>query len=281
MYALGLLGCFAPLVDERVIGVDVPAAWSFGAPDSRLGARVSAQGDAWAATGAGFVRVDGDDVPGLVYAGWWGEALVTADAAGAWWVDGLAQASVAGARLWAAGPAGVVVWDGVSVWFPDGVARPRTAVQAMSVGDAVVHLLDCADGCTATSWVDGVEVAAWPAGEGGGIAEWEGEAWAGDPSADDGAGTACTASGRCVAGEPGDSLGIAVGGGYAAGTFNKEIVPPRARFVPLADGPVYALEVGAETQPHSLAGDATTLVVGAPYYPYDGGPSGAVAVVVR
>ncbi len=283
MYALVLLGCFVPLVDERVIGVDIPAVERFGAPDSRFGAQVAVHGESWAATGVGCAVVDGVGVDGLVYAGWSGDALVTADATGRWWIDGVAQPRVVGARQWAAGAAGIAVWDGATVRLPDGSTVDREAVQALAVGTDAVHLLDCADGCTASSWIDGAPVATWAAGEGGGIGEWDGVAWAGDPEPDDddGAGRVCTAEGRCVVGEPGDHLGLAVGGGYAGGTFNKWIVPGRARFVPLDGGPVYALEVGAENQPHALAGDADTLVVGAPYYPHGGGPTGMVAVVAR
>ena len=281
MHAITLLGCFVPLVDERVIGVDVPAVERFGGPDSRLGAQVAAHDESWAAAGMGCAIVDGVAVEGLVYAGWWDDALVTADAAGQWWIDGVSQPPVVGARRWAAGAAGVAVWDGATVWFPDGSAVERDAVQALAVGVGAVHLLDCSDGCSASSWVGGVPVATWAAGAGGAIDEWDGEAWAGDPEPDDGAGRVCTADGRCVIGEPGDHLGLAVGGGYAGGTFNKWIVPGRARFVPLGDGPVYALEVGAENQPHALAGDEGTLVFGAPYYPHGGGPTGMVAVVAR
>ncbi|MFZ5476333.1 MAG: hypothetical protein ACOZNI_06105, partial [Myxococcota bacterium] len=121
------------------------------------------------------------------------------------------------------------------------------------------------------------------AGEGGDVGEWDGVAWAGDPQLDDddGAGRVCSEAGDCVEGLAGDHLGAAIGGGFAAGSFNKWIVPARARVVPLHGGIVYAMEEGAEIQPLTLDGDDATLIVGAPYHPAHGEPSGVVVEVPR
>jgi hypothetical protein len=87
--------------------------------------------------------------------------------------------------------------------------------------------------------------------------------------------------GREIHGLGGDHLGRAIGGGWTAGTFNKWVVPARARVVPLDGGEVLALEEGAEGQPLAVAAEEGLLVVGAPYEANGGGPAGAVYEVPR
>lgn len=285
MYALALAGCVAPLVDERVIEADVVSERVTGPVDSRLGADVAVgPGDAWGASAPGVdaVLVDDTWAEGPSWVGWAGTERVEAARDGRWWRDGAEQPPVEGARRWAAGPAGVVAWDGVALRL-DGGDRAVGEVAALAVGEVRVYAIVCASACEAVAWEGAEEVARWPAGQGGAVGEWDGRGWAGDPEdgLTEGAGRACAEDGACVAGEPGDHLGGAIGGGYAAGVYNSRIVPARARIVPLADGPVYALERGAENQPHALAGDADRLVVGAPYYPAEGGAAGLVARVPR
>ena len=72
------------------------------------------------------------------------------------------------------------------------------------------------------------------------------------------------------------SCGVSIGGGYAVGAFNARLRPPRARLVGLVGQGDLALEVGTENRPIVLDGDASTLLVGAPYAPLGGTPGGAV-----
>jgi hypothetical protein len=113
------------------------------------------------------------------------------------------------------------------------------------------------------------------------VGEWDGVAWAGDPEEEipDGGGSVCAEDGRCVHGLVGDHLGAAIGGGFAAGAFNKWVVPARGRVVPLGAGTTYAIERGGENQPLAVAGDGDTLVVGHGQYPAGESPGGAVVTL--
>lgn len=125
------------------------------------------------------------------------------------------------------------------------------------------------------------EVVDLPAVSDGALA-WDNDSLcASDPQLDldEGAGFVVCTDGRRVEGLPGDHLGLAMGGGFAIGTFNKWIVPARTRIVPLNDGAVLAIEYGAEGQPNTIAGDDNVLVVGAPYEMHAGGNAGAVHLV--
>lgn len=285
---LALLGCVADLLpDERVVGVDVPAEVTYGAPGSRLGAAV-AWGDGWAALAPGADTwfaggVDQHEALAFVGADAGGWVVATAD--GGWRAaDG--AGTVPGARRWATGPGGLWAATGEAlVDARSGTRVPVTGVGALAVGEERVLAVVCDEGCAARAWtLDGVDLGpVAPAGEGGAVAEWGGVAWAGDPeeALADGAGRACAEDGRCVAGLPGDHLGAALGGGHAAGRFNKWTVPARTRLVPLDGGPTLAVEEGAENQPLALAGDAGTVLLGDPYHPSGGQPSGAVLRIPR
>ena len=294
-----LSGCAADLLPgERVIGVDIAATRWDGDADERFGASVAA---GWAtAPGVPELRALSDDggeavvpeVPAL----WVGEGaghIYAAGEGGAWWRDGALEDSTFDGGRWAAGPAGVVVADANGWWLPEqqrGVALRDIA--AVALGEERVLAAICSPECTARSWtLDGAEVPIdLEVGVGGALGEWRGEAWAGSPDDDapDGAGRVCSEQGDCIEGQVGDHLGRTIGGGYAAGTFNKWVVPARARIVPLAsaeqsDG-VLVLEAGAEDQPLALAGAAgdsgagggASLWIGAPYFAQQGQPGGVV-----
>jgi hypothetical protein len=297
-------GCAADLLPgERVIGVDIAATRWDGAADERFGASVAA---GWAtAPGVPELRALSDDggeavVPEVLalWVGEGGEHLYAAGEGGAWWRDGALQGSTFDGGRWAAGPAGVVVADANGWWLPEqqrGFALRDIA--AVALGEERVLATVCNPGCTARSWTfDGAEVLLdLRVGEGGAIAEWQGEVWAGSPDDDapDGAGQVCNEHGTCIVGEVGDHLGRTIGGGYAAGTFNKWVVPARARIVPLSSdvqrGEVLVLEAGAEDQPLALAGsagdsgagDGASLWIGAPYFAQQGQPGGVVYRVDR
>lgn len=287
MYALILLGCAADLLPgEAVLGADVPATFTYGSPGARLGASVAWDGASWlaAAPGEGRTWRDGEPSDGSSsWVGWWEGRAIAVNGEGEVRVDGEVRWTVPDAVAWAAGPDGILAAGGGVLRFVDAEREvPAPGLRAVAWGTGRVLGVVCGDGCAAHAYdLDGVDLGeVAPAGEGGAVGEWDGVAWAGDPedAAADGAGRVCAEDGRCVEGLAGDHLGGAIGGGYAVGTFNKWVVPARVRVVPLAGGTVYALERGAETQPVVLAGDGATLVVGAPYHPAHGEPSGAVVV---
>ncbi|MDP2305300.1 MAG: hypothetical protein Q8P18_04655 [Pseudomonadota bacterium] len=290
MFALVLLGCAAPLLpNEKVLGVEQVAAFTFGGPGDHLGASVAARGERWLASAPGSGRTwrDGEagDAPS-VWVGWLGESEVLVSGGGRVTVDGVARYTLADATAWAASADALIAATPAGLVFVDQErVVPVEGLESVALGvDRVLGLVCGSDGCAGYAWsFEGVSLGPYATGgEGGAVGEWAGQAWAGAPAWDDpeGAGEVCAEDGACLAGLPGDHLGAAIGGGYAAGTFNKWVVPPRARFVPLDGGTVYSLEAGAELQPLVLAGD-DVLVIGAPYMAAHGEPSGAVIQVPR
>lgn len=190
--------------------------------------------------------------------------------------------AVSGARAYAVGTGEVFVATAGALYsFPSGAVLFEGKLTGVTVLDgAPILRLDSTAGCVirALDSADGFDL---PCAAEGALVTAGDAACAGDPEVDDdeGAGRVSCTDGTSREGERGDHLGRAIGGGYAMGSFNKWLVPARARAVPLGDGPVLALELGAENQPHALAGDGDTLVIGAPYYPASGLPSGASFVV--
>lgn len=284
-----LTGCAADLLPaELVVGTDVPAERWDGAPDERFGASIAVgAGGAWA-TAAGVPelrRLDAADDTGLpaTWTGQAGERVYAAGVDGSWWIDGEEQAGVGVGATWAAGGIGVACADAAGWTLPElGVAVRKAHISAIAVGDA--RVLAMAEGVVYAWDAEGGELPITLTGEAGGaLGEWGGVAWAGAPQDDipDGQGQVCSELGDCIAGLVGDHLGRVIGGGYAAGTFNKWVVPARARYVPLDGGPVLAVDQGAEDQPLSIAGDATTAWLGAPYFEQDGLPGGVVLAVDR
>lgn len=287
MHALILAGCAADLLPgEVVLGAEHPATFTYGPPNARLGAAVAWDGEGWsaAAPGEGTTWRNGESVDEpSIWVGWTGEAGVRVDADGQVWVEGEARWTAPGATAWAAGPEGVLAAGAGRLRHLDaGLDLSAPGIGRVAWGEGRILAVTCDPDCAARAWdLDGVELGeVAPAGLGGDVGEWGGLAWAGDPESgvDDGAGRVCAEDGGCLAGEPGDHLGIAIGGGFAAGTYNKWVVPSRARIVPLAGGTVLALEDGAEAQPLALSGDPATIVIGAPYHPAQGQPAGAVVV---
>lgn len=290
MLPLLLTACTQDLLPgEVVLPGDVPVEVRYGPPSSALGQTVAwregvllatAPGTGTVVVGEGGVAVD------AVWAGFWGADVVFADVDGEVYVNGEPRWSVPDAVAFASGDTGVVASDGERLHLLDRGRSVRVeGLQAVAVGAERVLGVVCADTCTAQAWdFFGNPLGEWAAaGDGGAVAEWDGVAWAGAPDDEtpDGRGRVRGEHGEEVVGEPGDHLGVAIGGGFVAGRFNKWIVPPRGRVVPLAGGEVYALERGGEDQPVALAGDGETLVVGSPSYPHGGTPTGAILTVGR
>lgn len=280
-------GCAAPLLPgESVIGVDAPAQRWDGAPGERFGAAVA---PGWAtAAGVPALRAldDAEPADAGVPADWVGvgaDHVYASGAGGAWWRDGVRAAIDVPDARWAAGPAGLVIADADGWWMPETDVRVAArGITAVALGDD--RVLAAVDGAVRAWGLDGAaQDITLAIGEGGALGEWQGRAWAGSPedATPDGAGRVCAEDGACIDGLAGDHLGRALGGGYAAGTFNKWIVPARARFVPLEGGVTQAMEDGQEDQPVTVAGDADGVWFGAPWFEQDGLPGGVVYRVDR
>ncbi len=296
---LWLLACTADLLPgEVIVGVDVPATRWDGAANERFGAVVAGDvnGGYAAAPGVPVERalLSGGVVDDGVTASWVGVGgghVYASSADGTWWLDGVAQPPVADAVAWAASDTGLVVATKEGWTMPlAGVSVAQRGITSMEIGDRGVLAVVCTPDCEVDAWaVDGVGMGIrLTVGVGGAVGEWAGMGWAGDPQddVDDGAGKVCNEIGNCIFGQTGDHLGRTIGGGFAAGTFNKWIVPARARFVPLmfgesGAGTVLSLESGAENQALAVAGDDEAVYLGAPYYEEDGQPGGAVFAVAR
>lgn len=288
MYALSLsVGCAELIPGEEVLGRDVPAAFTLGGARSALGSRIAWNEQAWLATAptAGETWTGGvaEATPALDV-GWWGDRAVIRRENGEIAVDGEGMWTLEGSGPWAVGPAGVAVANGRGILLLDrSITVEIQGVAALAWGDERLLAMVCDPACEGRAWsLDGAPLGAFAAGgEDGAVGEWSGRAWAGDPRWDDpdAAGAVRAEDGTEIVGLAGDHLGGAIGGGHAVGTFNKWVVPARARIVPLDGGTVKAMEIGAENQPIVLDGDASTLMIGAPFYPAGGLPSGAVVVV--
>jgi hypothetical protein len=271
-----------------VLGEDVPATFTYGAEDSRFGAVVSLhEGHLLVGEpGAKVAELDGEPLDGpYEWLGWFGDTPVQADAH--WlWEDRSYREDLDHAVAMAAGPAAVVVATKTSLRRVDVPwSVPVTGITALAVGQERVLAVVCAPDCRGQAWsLEGKDLGkVVEAGPGGAITEWNGTVWAGNPrwTANADPGRVCSEDGTCIEGEAGDHLGASLGGGYAVGMFNKDANPPRLRVVPLEEGPVYVMEVGSELQEVAVGGDADTLVVGAPYVPHNGLPSGVVVQADR
>ncbi len=289
------------LPGEVVLGAERSATFVYGEPGDRLGEAVAWDGTAPASAAPGRPALwrDGWSDGPSAWVGFWGAHEVRVGPGAAWldgaavdeaWVPKLVQAE---AR--AASALGVFT-------LADGVLHRVDTAQSVDVPDATalaadterVVVLTCADSepCGVAAFDGDLQPLGAPAapdgslllgGSGGAVALDEGVVCVGDPrlDLDEGAGEVRCEDGRGAVGEPGDHLGTTLAAGHAAGTFNRRLLPPRARIVPLDGGEVLVLDVGAEGQPLYLAGDAGTVVVGAPYHPHGGAPAGALVWTSR
>ncbi len=292
LLAVAATGCTTELLPgELVLGVDVPVQTWWGTEASRLGDRVAWSGTAAAATAptAHELWVEGEagaaDATALA---WAGDTLVWAGPSGGG-VGDEARADLAGVRAMAGFDGAVALAGRDGVALLDGVGFSTKAADAVALDDTRVAARACADdgACTLRTWdrVSGADLgeADLPAGDGGALAFVDGALCSGDPAlrVEDAAGEVECEDGTSIVGESGEHLGRAIGGGYVAGGFSPRLLPPRARLVPLGEGPIYTLEAGAEAQPLSLAGDGEVLLVGAPFQAHAGAPAGAVFRVDR
>ena len=281
--------CTAPLHDELVVPGDVAAETWIGEEGSGLGTQVATGGGVVVATapGTGEVWTDGElssfgpgtfavwvgaDGPRL---GWAGRGIYTLP-------DGEEVHALPAARAFAGSVDGYAWATEVEVVSSRGERWELAGVRDLAVAEDRVVAVACDGGCEAWQLDASGLALLGPAGEGGRVTLHQSVACYSDPelSDDGGGGVVRCEDGREVRGEPGDHLGRALGGGYAAGGLNPLLVPHRARIVPLDGGTVLAVDRSVETRPLSLAGDDHRLVVGVPGYPLSLAEAGAVHVVV-
>ncbi|HNC97070.1 MAG TPA: hypothetical protein PKY30_04805 [Myxococcota bacterium] len=283
-----MLACTAPLVPgELVIGEDIPAEFRYGTENSRLGDQVvwGPGGLLASAPGEGQVYWEEQPVDGPTkWLGWWGLRRVQADTSELW-VDGELVATPDGLQAMTAGEVGVFGATRQRLFaLEQGWSLPVAGVRRLALGEERLLAVVCAPDCVGKAWTfSGEELGeVVAAGEGGDIAEWKGVAWAGTPAWKEGAaaGKVCSEEGICLEGVLGDHLGAAIAGGYSLGMYNKEITPPRQRIVPLEGGTILSLEQGLELHRVDLTGDGQNLIVGVPFLPHAGDPTGAVIRII-
>jgi hypothetical protein len=117
---------------------------------------------------------------------------------------------------------------------------------------------------------------------GGAVAWQDDRACWGDPQLEyeEAAGRVACDDGLERMGIKGDHLGLSIGGSRTAGRFNRHIVPPRLRIVPLDAGPVWLVDRAAENSRVSLHSDGQHTAVGVPAF-RQGPTSGRVYLVER
>ncbi len=297
--ALFLMGCTEDLLPgESVVGAEVLAEVTYGEPDDRLGETLTWNGSvlAAAAPGGPAVLVDGERLEGPgAWVGYWGERLVRIGPAGAT-ADGEPLGKLeelAGAVALAASSVSLYYAGRTHIRGYDGWAIPVSGVEALAADDERVVALVCEpDGaCVVEAFDPDLSPLGPVLGDGepltggadGVVVIEDGVVCVGDPELqlDDAGGRVSCEDGRELRGAQGDHVGRGIAAGYAAGVFNRSVVPPRARIWPLDGGEVLVVEVGAEGQVLTLVGDADTLFIGAPFHPRGGQPSGAVFTVSR
>ena len=295
------------LPGELVLGADLVEDVAYGEENARLGASVATDGESVLAIAPGVPATwhDGELRQGTVLStgftadrGAWeaGQGVLRFLETGEEFVLAGDERALASDPADEAGTVYSVGPSGLRDVVRGGVYLPGFGYDALAVESERVALRDCDGEQCQLFWIrtwssEPVQpageslglnlVQGLPAVTGAGLAWNDGALCAGDPQSDvdDGAGYVSCDDGTHVAGLVGDHLGQAISGGYAAGEFNKWIVPARTRVVPLRGGDVLALERGAEAQPTSLAVHDGLVVIGQPYEMHGGMNVGAVHTV--
>lgn len=281
------------LPGEAVLGEEVPAVVLSGEAGSRYGAALAvgrrASGEraiGIAAPDAGRVEVRGDDGALLWQAeGGWGLGVGLA------WLDGAPVGLSPGEGIVRFDPEGPVLLRAVPAArdlavCPDGSLLVVTrADEAVACGpDGRTLELRCADDGACEVRLDGAVVGpALPGGDVGfdgevacwGVLDLDDEAGPGEVRCEDG---------RAVAGIAGEHLGVALGQGWAAGTFTKWEVPARGRAVPLGgltpDGQqAWIVDRAAEATALAVEAGEGLVLVGVPGYLGRSAGEGRVYVV--
>ena len=103
---------------------------------------------------------------------------------------------------------------------------------------------------------------------GGDLGWHDGQACWGDPDLERerARGRVACEDGLELFGMTGDHLGLTLGAGRTAGRFNRHIVPPRLRIVPLMGDDVWLIDRAAENSRVSLASEEKVTLVGVPQF---------------
>ena len=273
----GLLcgACAAPLVDERVVGADLPAAAVYGEPGARLGAAVATDGQSVLASSGQAVQSYSPDGALL-----WESAPLPAAARRLWLTTDGAHAFVPGHGRYRLSSGSTVLEAPDSGWLArctDGwVDVPGARAAACGPDGEVLSAVCSSEECVVQ--LDSAEIAVVgpdaSVGFLGGVACWAGVDIAADPQA----GMVSCADGAQWTGLDGDHLGAGIAGGWMTGVFNKWTVPPRARMVSVA-GDVWAVERAAERSGLSVAVAGSITVIGVPGYAGEHAAEGRLLVV--
>ena len=267
--AVMFIACGDLTPGERVLGDEIAARVfvgpeGFGASVAIDGERLSAANDlqsgSWSdALGAlshGRARRVGE-TEGLHWAWLYNDSVVDLS-------DGGVLERVDGATAVDVCPDGTVLWS-------------EQGGEAVSCSDLGATWTECeGDDCTVYR-NDAIIATVSP---GGALAWVQGQVCWGDPSLheEEAKGVVRCEDGTKLEGMKGDHLGISIGGGRAAGRFNRHIVPPRLRIQALDGGLVWLIDRAAENSRVSLDGAAGVVAVGVSQF-REGPTSGRVFVV--
>jgi len=267
--ALAVFACGDLTPGERVLGDEVRAkafdgAEGFGASvavdGTRLSVANSLQSGSWAdgleSLDHGRARRVGE-VDGLHWA--WLENDTVIDL-----LDGAVIDRVDGATAVDVCP------DGTVSWVDEGG-------EAVACGPLGSIWTECDGGACTVNRDEGVIATVSP---GGALAWVQEQACWGDPmlEAEEARGAVRCEDGTELLGMKGDHLGLSIGGGRAAGRFNRHIVPPRLRIQDLNGGEVWLVDRAAENSRVSLDGAAGVVAVGVARF-REGPTTGRVFVV--
>ena len=217
-----------------------------------LGALVVADDASWSTP-------DEDPSPQAIWWGPQGQRMVGAE--DGLYQDGQRIRSVDGALMWAGQGERVICVR--EPWFYDELGNTwpyEGEVVDVAVDEQRWLALICDDRCEVLD-PEGVLGEAGPRGR---VSLHEGRACWSDPQEGPGGVLRCE-DGLELEGLPGDALGTALDGGWAAGRLNEYQVPNRLRLVPLDGGTVLSLDRYTPAMPPALAVEGQQLVLGLPW----------------
>lgn len=272
--ALLLAGCTTPLTSDRIVGADLDAAVWDGAEGDLLGTLVATDGERVLAYAAGsrtltLLTAEGELI-------WSQESAESLDDI---WLDNHAYAWSSGVGLFRVddmGPYPVEMEEGRVCLLTSGWSSVRGA-SALACEDSRQLWTVCSRG-RCSVFLDGEQIGVGgpevTVGFLGGQPCWSSVAMDMDPQP----GEVHCADGSVLFGLEGDHLGASIGGGRAAGVFNKWLVPPRLRLLS-PDRESWALERARERTRASVASAGRLTVIGLPGYSGENPGEGRLYIV--
>jgi len=266
---LTIFGCGELTPGERVLGDEVRAKVFEGAPG--FGASVAVDGERLSIANGLQSGLWSDAIEPLEH----GRARRVGEVDGTHWawlendtvidlLDGSVLERVDGATAVDVCPDGTVLWSD----------QAGEAVACSAYGSIWT---ECDEGSCTVNLDEGIVATVSP---GGALAWVQEKACWGDPmlEVEEARGSVRCDDGTELLGMKGDHLGLSIGGGRAAGRFNRHIVPPRLRIQDLDGGLVWLIDRAAENSRVSLDGAEGVVAVGVAQF-REGPTSGRVFVV--